>query len=222
MSDLDAAIGKLPEVKAIVFDLDHTLHRGYLAASIYRGILKKPKMATKATLGVFRGALPAIFTLTGKAERVKKLLDAVSRWSKIPKPLAFMFAEARIRTRPVHESRKLLEAAQKANVPVFLMTNGPDIGPLIYSRIYNIRDWIANPVIYDGQSIRGFDLVVRPKNISQKVVRLLALHDLRPQDCMVVADNGYYLPLMRAAKFSVASPKAGGAVRKVADYRLQP
>lgn len=220
MSDLGLAIEKLPEVKAIIFDLDHTLHEGYIAASIYRGIMHKPKMATKATLGVFRGAIPALFTWAGKAERVKKLIDSVSNWSKIPKPLAFMIVEARIRTKPVHESRKLLEAAQRSGVPVFLMTNGPDIGPLIYSRIYNIRDWIANPVVYDGQSIKGFDLVVRPKNISQKVTRLLAIHDLRPQDCMVVADNSYYLPLMEAAKFSVASPFAKGAMKRTADFRL--
>ncbi len=220
MSDLAAAMERLPEVKAIVFDLDHTLHKGYIATSIYRGILHRPKMAAKATLGVFRGAIPALFTRAGKAERVKRLLDSVSRWSRIPRPLAFMIAEARIRTGPVHESRKLLEAAQRENVPVFLMTNGPDIGPLIYSRIYSIRDWIANPVIYDGQAIRGFELVVRPGNISQKVTKLLALHDLRPQDCMIVADNSYYLPLMRAAKISVASPFANASIKKIADYRL--
>jgi len=220
MSDLQDAIGKLPEVRAVVFDLDHTLHQGFIAASIYRGILHRPKMALKATMGIFRGAVPALFTFAGKAERVKKLMEVVSRWSRIPKPLAFMIAEARIRTKPIYQSRRLLEAAQRSNVPVFLMTNGPDIGPLIYSKIYNIRDWIANPVIYDGQAIEGFDMVVRPRNISQKVKRLLALHDLRPQDCMVVADNSYYIPLMKEAKFAVASPLAKGSVRKICDYCL--
>lgn len=221
MSDLENALARLPEVKAVVFDLDHTLHEGYIATSIYRGLFKrKPKIATKATFGMFRGAHAALFTRAGKAERVKKLLDGINSLARIPKPLAFMLAEARIRTKPIKPTRKILSAAQKAGIPVFLVTNGPDIGPIIYSKIYRIRDWLANPVIYDSHSIKSFDLVVRPSNVARKVNQLLALHDIRPRDCMVVADNKYYVPLMRRAKVAVASPSASKAVRKIADYQL--
>ena len=221
MSDLDDVLRRLPEVKAVVFDLDHTLHEGYITTSIYRGLFRrKPKIATKATFGIFRGAHAALFTRAGKAERIKKLLDGINGIARIPKPLAFMLAEARIRTKPIKPARKILSAAQKAGIPVFLVTNGPDIGPIIYSRIYRIRDWLANPVIYDSQSIKSFDIVVRPRNVMKKVDQLLALHDFHPHDCMIVADNKYYAPLMQKAKIAVASPSASRAVRKVADYQL--
>ncbi len=220
MSDLPLVLARLPEVKAVVFDLDGTLHEGYIATSIYRGLWKNPKKGIKATVGIMRGLQRAVFTRADRAHRLKRLLESVNSWTKIPKPIAFLLAETRIRTKPIQESRKILEAAQKGGKQIFLVTNGPDIGPLIYSRLYSIRDWIANPVLYETGMVKSFDLIVRPRNIAQKTAQLLALHDLKPRDCMVVADNKYYLPLMRKAKVSVASPKARRAVKKAAHYRL--
>lgn len=221
MSDLYHVLRRLPEVKAVVFDLDGTLHEGYLGIAIYRGLWKKPAMATKTVLGMLRGAQRALFVRsTDRAHRLKRLIESVNNWSKIPKPLAYVLAEARIRGKPIASGRKLLEAAQQAGKPVFLVTSGPDIGPIIYSRLYDIRDWLANPVIYEEGRVKDFQLLVRPRNISAKAAQLLAMHGLSIKDCMIVADNKYYLPLMRQAKVAVASPKAGRGIKRAAHYRL--
>jgi len=220
VSDLPLVMERLRDVKAVVFDLDGTLHEGYIATSIYRGMLRRPVTGTKFTIGMLRGLPPAILTWQDRYHRIKRFLESVNRWAGISKSFAFMRAEARIRGKPIMPSRKLLAAAQRAGKPIFLVTSGPDIGPIIYSRMYDIRDWLANPVIYENGRIKDFEMMVHPRDMPKKAAQLLAIHGLSVKDCMVVADNKYYLPLLQKARIAVASPKAGRAMKKAAHYRL--
>lgn len=232
---MEKVLSAIKDVKGMVFDLDRNLHRSTITMVLGCEYLRRERTAGRA-FGFYKNIiLSAIANApligprwdhnhTGvKAGGIKWgtriLFDTLAKCGA-SKSDVYTIASKHIEKAAIPQTHALLKNAIINRKPVFLTTTGTDIGPTLYSKKYNVRAWLANRVDYKGEKITGCTIKVGAHNIASSIESMLNKHNIRLDECAIVADDRYYLPAMRKAAVSIASPLARKAVKRGADFCL--
>ncbi|MBU5557696.1 MAG: hypothetical protein KQA33_01320 [Candidatus Aenigmarchaeota archaeon] len=232
MEKIISAIQGLP---AMVFDIDRTLHRSTVTVAIGRAFRQRERAAGR-TLNFYSKMFASAFANTpflgprwdhnhtglkagGIKWGIRTLFDALAK-AGISKAEIYRMAAKHIAAAAIPQTHELLKAAIANRALIFLTTTGTEIGPILYSKKYNVTAWLGNPVQYEGNRVAGCQINIGPHNITSSIERMLQSYGLHLDECAIIADDNYYIPAMRKAAVSIASPLARRAVQANAAFCL--
>ncbi len=229
MSNLknDILIAHLDKAKALLLDGDGTIWKGSVSKGIGIGYLMRS--AAALNVGSFkslvRGAREISRRISNSSDPeclskgLEELYALLSRNNLGTKSEMMAFSVSYINRHTIPEMRYLMHEVSRTR-PLFLITISGSTSSIAAKSALPLTDFVSNEDIFnDSGKLTGVNLIVR--NGDDKVAKthyLLKKYGLQIRDCAAFGDGEVDMPLLKAAKISVASPYAQDAVKGETDF----
>lgn len=226
----DLLMHHLDTVKAMIFDGDGTVWKGSVSKGIGMGYLMQSAtgLDVRAFKSLVRGAVDISRKISKNedpeclAKGLEELYSILVKNNLGTQSEMMAFAASYLSKYTIPNMRYLMYAMSSAR-PLFLITISGSTSALAARNSLPFTDFVSNEDIFDiSGKLKGVNLIVR--NGEDKAARAQAMlekYDLNIRDCAAFGDGTVDLPMLKAAKISVASPYAEDAIKGETDFVME-
>lgn len=108
------------------------------------------------------------------------------------------------------------------DLDIFIVTTSDELSANEAVSYFDATDYVANPIIYDGEIVKGIDLKMYDKNTKLEYgKKLLENYGIKLKECITIGDSKRDHAIMKNSGFSFASPLANEETRKIADWWIK-